>query len=84
MRTFETEVQTVSIYVVHFGMLNSSLVHRREVKNSAILSNAASIAVGHNYSSGRTDPSREDIQVTKWSQEACKIIGINLLGHIFV
>jgi DNA repair protein RadC len=51
---------------------------------SAILSNAASIIVGHNHPSGKTEPSREDIEVTKRLVEAGKIIGIEVLDHIIV
>ena len=32
---------------------------------SAILSNAALILVGHNHPSGKVEPSREDLEVTK-------------------
>jgi len=51
---------------------------------SAILSNAASIIVGHNHPSGKAEPSREDIEVTKRLVEAGKIIGIEVLDHIIV
>jgi DNA repair protein RadC len=48
----------------------------------AILSNAASILLGHNHPSGNADLSQEDIQVTRRLVEAGKIIGIDLLDHI--
>ncbi|KIU10062.1 DNA repair protein RadC [Bacillus subtilis] len=51
---------------------------------SAILSNAASIIVGHNHPSGLTEPSKEDIEVTKRLVEAGKLMGIELLDHIIV
>ena len=60
------------------------LVHPREVMKSAILSNAASIIVGHNHPSGKAEPSKEDIEVTKRLVEAGKIIGIDVLDHIIV
>lgn len=43
----DTKNQPVSINVCHIGSLNASIVHPREVMKSAILSNAASIIVGH-------------------------------------
>lgn len=76
--------QPVSINICHIGSLNASIVHPREVMKSAILSNAASIIVGHNHPSGKVDPSREDIEVTKRLVEAGKIIGIELLDHIII
>lgn len=82
--SLDTKNQPLSINVCHIGSLNASIVHPREVMKSAILSNAASIIVGHNHPSGKVDPSREDIEVTKRLTEAGKIVGIELLDHIIV
>ncbi|WP_374717465.1 DNA repair protein RadC [Neobacillus sp.] len=82
--SLDTKNQPVSINVCHIGSLNASIVHPREVMKSAILSNAASIIVGHNHPSGKVEPSREDIEVTKRLVEAGKIIGIDVLDHIIV
>ncbi|KAA0808411.1 DNA repair protein RadC [Bacillus licheniformis] len=79
-----TKNQPVSINVCHIGSLNASIVHPREVMKSAILSNAASIIVGHNHPSGLPEPSKEDIEVTRRLAEAGKIIGIDVLDHIIV
>lgn len=76
--------QPVSIHVCHVGSLNACIVHPREVMKSAILSNAASIIVGHNHPSGHTTPSEEDHKVTKRLREAGEIVGIELLDHIIV
>jgi DNA repair protein RadC len=80
----DTKNQPVSINICHIGSLNASIVHPREVMKSAVLSNAASIIVGHNHPSGKVEPSREDIEVTKRLVEAGKIIGIEVLDHIIV
>jgi len=82
--SLDTKNQPVSINVCHIGSLNASIVHPREVMKSAILSNAASIIVGHNHPSGKAEPSREDIEVTKRLVETGKIIGIEVLDHIIV
>jgi DNA repair protein RadC len=82
--SLDTKNQPVSINVCHIGSLNASIVHPREVMKSAILSNASSIIVGHNHPSGKTEPSREDIDVTKRLVEAGKIIGIEVIDHIIV
>lgn len=76
--------QPTCIQTVHIGSLNSSIVHPREVLKPALLSNAASIIVAHNHPSGNSTPSPEDIDVTKRLEEACVIMGINLLDHIIV
>jgi DNA repair protein RadC len=82
--SLDTKNQPVSINICHIGSLNASIVHPREVMKTAILSNAASIMVGHNHTSGNCTPSPEDIEVTKRLVEAGKIIGIELLDHIIV
>ena len=80
----DTKNQPTAINICHIGSLNASIVHPREVMKSAIMSNSASIIVGHNHPSGKVEPSREDIEVTKRLVEAGKIIGIELLDHIIV
>nr|WGD77296.1 DNA repair protein RadC [Bacillus subtilis] len=82
--SLDTKNQPVSINVCHIGSLNASIVHPREVMKSAILSNLASIIVGHNHPSGMPEPSKEDIEVTKRLVEAGKIIGIDVIDHIIV
>ncbi|SDM42514.1 JAB domain-containing protein [Sediminibacillus halophilus] len=79
-----TKNQPTSLNVCHIGSLNASIVHPREVFKPAILSNAASIIVGHNHPSGQPEPSQEDIHVTKRISEAGKIVGIDLLDHIII
>lgn len=64
------------------GTLNSSLIHPREVFRGAIVATAASVIVAHNHPSGSTEPSREDIDITKQLAESGKIVGIPLHDHI--
>jgi len=80
----DTKNQPTCLQTVHIGSLNSSIVHPREVLKSAILSNAASILVGHNHPSDICEPSSEDIEVTNRLKAASEIIGINLLDHIII
>ena len=80
----DTKNQPTCIQVVHIGNLNSSIVHPREVLKSAILSNAASIIVGHNHPSNISDPSPEDIDVTKRLTQAGEILGVELLDHLIL
>ncbi|MBK5348539.1 DNA repair protein RadC [Bacillus sp. TH44] len=80
----DTKNQPTLIQTVHIGSLNSSIVHPREVLKSALLSNAASIIVAHNHPSDNSSPSPEDIQVTKRLENACDILGMNLLDHLII
>ncbi|MER2192138.1 MAG: DNA repair protein RadC [Solibacillus sp.] len=80
----DTKNQPTCIQTVHIGSLNASIVHPREVLKSALLSNSASIIVGHNHPSDVSTPSSEDIEVTERLSEAGKILGIDLLDHLII
>lgn|SRR5699024_7297734 len=79
-----TKSEPTSINTCHIGSLNTSVVHPREVMKPAILSNAASVIVGHNHPSGNPEPSQEDINVTKKLTQAGTIMGIDVLDHIIL
>jgi DNA repair protein RadC len=68
--------------IVSEGILNSSLVHPREVFRGAIVSTSASIILAHNHPSGNPEPSSEDLSITRQIVEAGKIIGIPVHDHI--
>jgi len=73
-----------SVSEVSIGTLDSSLVHPREVFSEAIKSKAASVIFVHNHPSGSTDPSQEDLELTKRLVEAGKLLGIEVIDHIIV
>jgi len=68
--------------VITEGILNSSLAHPREVFRGAIVATAAAIIVAHNHPSGNTEPSREDVEITKQLAESGRILGIPLHDHL--
>jgi DNA repair protein RadC len=68
--------------IVSEGILNSSIVHPREVFRGAIVATAAAIILAHNHPSENPEPSAEDIQITRQIVESGKIIGIPVHDHI--
>lgn len=66
------------------GILNSSLVHPREVFRPAIVEPSAAVILVHNHPSGNPEPSAEDIAVTRQIVEAGKIIGIPVHDHVIL
>lgn len=64
------------------GLLNSSLVHPREVFAPAITRAAASLILAHNHPSGDPDPSPEDLDVTVQMVESGRLLGIPVRDHI--
>ena len=74
----------IGIHTVSVGTLSSSLVHPREVFKLAIQASAAGLVVAHNHPSGKTEPSREDRDVTERIVEAGKTLGIEVLDHLVI
>lgn len=70
--------------VVSVGTLNASLVHPREVFEPAINCSAAQIIIAHNHPSGDTEPSEDDLTVTRRLVEAGKLLGIEVVDHVIV
>lgn len=66
------------------GTLNANLVHPREIFAEALKQNAASVILVHNHPSGDSEPSEDDLQITKRLIEAGKIMGIDILDHIII
>lgn len=79
-----TKNQVIKINTVSIGILDSSLVHPREVFKDAIQASAASIIVAHNHPSGDPTPSPEDKRVTQRLAECGTLLGIDLLDHIII
>ena len=80
----DTRNTVVGIETVSIGLLNSSLIHPREIFKAAILSSAARVALVHNHPSGDCQPSTDDREVTKRIAEAGKILGIEVVGLVIV
>jgi len=66
------------------GTLNANLVHPREIFEEALKHNAASVILVHNHPSGDSEPSQDDLEITKRIVEAGKIMGIDVLDHIII
>ena len=76
--------QEIKREIISVGTLDKSLVHPREVFESAIKHNAASIILAHNHPSGDVEPSQDDIEITKKLIHAGKILDIRVVDHVVV
>ncbi len=79
-----TRNKIILITNVSVGTLNANLVHPREVFKDAITHNAASIILAHNHPSDDTEPSEDDLEITRRLVESGKILGIEVIDHIIV
>jgi DNA repair protein RadC len=66
------------------GILNSSLVHPREVFREAIAERAAAIVLVHNHPSGDPTPSPDDRAITAQLVAAGKLLDIPVADHIII
>jgi DNA repair protein RadC len=66
------------------GILNSSLVHPREVFREAIAERAAAIILVHNHPSGDPTPSADDRLVTEQLVAAGRLLDIPVHDHVVV
>ena len=66
------------------GILNSSLVHPREVFREAIAERAAAIILVHNHPSGDPAPSADDRLVTEQLVAAGRLLDIPVHDHVII
>ncbi|HST07808.1 MAG TPA: JAB domain-containing protein, partial [Gemmatimonadaceae bacterium] len=66
------------------GLLNSSLVHPREVYREAIAGRASAIILVHNHPSGDPTPSPDDRVVTEQLVQAGKVLDIPVQDHVII
>lgn len=70
--------------IVTIGLLDSTLVHPREVFAGPLTDRAASIIVVHNHPSGIAEPSDADIKTTQQLVAAGMLLGIPLKDHVII
>lgn len=80
----DSQSQVLREVLVTRGLLNSSLVHPREVFRAAIAEAAAGIIVVHNHPSGDPTPSAEDRSVTQQLAAAGRLLDLPLYDHVII
>jgi DNA repair protein RadC len=80
----DSKNQIISEELISVGTLNSSLIHPREVFNSAVKASANSIILVHNHPSGDSTPSSEDKEVTKMLYNAGHLLKIKVADHVII
>lgn len=66
------------------GSVSASIVDIREIVKEATLKSASGVILVHNHPSGETEPSEEDIKLTRSIVDSCNLIGVKVLDHIIV
>ncbi|MBN2832657.1 MAG: DNA repair protein RadC [Campylobacterales bacterium] len=71
--------ETISI-----GTVDSNLIHPREIFAPALEHRATGVILAHNHPFGNSNPSNEDIEITKKIAEAGEVLGVKLIDHVIV
>lgn len=79
-----SQSQVLADLLITRGLLNSALVHPREVFRAAIAEAAAGIIVVHNHPSGDPTPSAEDRVVTRQLVDAGRLLDVPVFDHVIV
>ena len=79
-----TRRRLIRVEQVSQGILDTILVHPREVFKSAIAANAAAIVLVHNHPSGDPTPSEADIKVTRDLIRAGQLLKMEVLDHVIL
>lgn len=82
--SFDSQNRFLGLDIVSIGTLNANLAHPRETFETAIRRHATKIIIVHNHPSGNTEPSKEDLEITKQLQDAGKIMDIEVLDHLII
>lgn len=70
--------------IVATGGATATIVEISSIFQVAMLGNAQSIILAHNYPSSNPMPSNADIQLTKGAVEVGKLLGIDVDDHIII
>ncbi len=80
----DSKREVISIKKISVGILNSTLVHPREVFKEAVKESADSIILVHNHPNGNSMPSQPDLEVTNILIESGRLLSIQVLDHVII
>ena len=79
-----TRRKLIRVDKISEGLVDTLLVHPREVFKSAIAANASAVVLVHNHPSGDPTPSPADIKVTRDLIRAGQLLKIEVIDHIIL
>ncbi len=76
--------QLLATKVITIGTATETLAHPREIFREVIRQGASRLIIGHNHPTGNTEPSQEDMELTKQLLQGAQLLGIPLLDHLIL
>jgi DNA repair protein RadC len=80
----DTRNRLMCLVALYKGSVNTSQVRVGEIFRQAIIENAMAIVLAHNHPSGISDPSPDDVAVTRAICSAGKLLDIDVLDHLVI
>jgi DNA repair protein RadC len=74
--------KVIEKHLVCKGTHNALYIQPVDVIRPVLLTNGSRILLAHNHPSGEVSPSEDDIAFTRKIEQACKLMGIELLDHV--
>jgi DNA repair protein RadC len=74
----------IGVHEITTGLVNQTPVHPREAFVKAIEDHAVSVVFAHNHPSGSTEPSLEDMGITRLLCASGRILRIPVLDHLII
>ena len=84
MLALNTKNHPIGIFELSHGTVNFSFVGIREIMIRLCMCGAVNFVIVHNHPSGCTEPSKEDMSITKSIKEASDLMRFNFLDHIII
>ncbi len=79
-----TQNYLIGEQLISKGILDSSIVHPREVFKPAIKNSASKIILGHNHLIGDPTPSQEDLEIIKKLIKSGEELGIRVVDSVII
>ena len=82
--TLDSANHIIGVHELTKGLANQTAVHPREAFREAIKDDAVSVMFAHNHPSGSTEPSAEDMSITRVLCASGRILQIPVLDHLII
>lgn len=79
-----SNLKLIEARLLFLGTVDACLVHPRDIFRFAFIANASQIMIAHNHPSGDSNPSPEDLQMTKRLVDIGRLTGVPVIDHIIV
>lgn len=74
----------IALETLFQGTASHTIAYPREVVKRALALNATAVILVHNHPSGHTDPSPQDIQLTRVMAQTLALVDVKVLDHFIV